>query len=81
IVYWTRLGEKLPQDAKQQRQARLENALHGFVADGILFRCSAVGDSETAFRTLDGFVPALLASTAAAQRPALVGTRLANELA
>ena len=81
IVYWTRLGEKLPQDAKQQRQARLDNAMHGFVADGILFRCSALGESETAFGVLDAFVPALLASTPAAQRPALVGTSLANRLA
>src|SRR5262249_35544606 len=43
ISYWTRIGEYLPQSAKEQRQVRLVNALRGYVADGILFRCSLIG--------------------------------------
>ena len=38
IVYWTRLGERLPQSGGEQRDARLKNAMEGFVADGILVR-------------------------------------------
>src|SRR4051812_21949315 len=39
ILYWTRMGEFLPQTGSQQRVARLDNAMQGFVPDGILFRC------------------------------------------
>jgi len=76
ISYWTRMGERLPQSAKEQRSVRLENAMHGFVADGILVRFSVLGDSDEAFRVLDNFIPEFLASIARDKRPALIGTRL-----
>jgi EpsI family protein len=81
ILYWTRIGERLPQSAGEQRQARFRNALEGFVADGILFRCSAVGESEPCFRMLKQFVPSLLNATPAVIRPALVGSQLAQRMA
>src|SRR5262249_10357279 len=81
ILYWTRIGERLPQSANQQRQARFQNAAEGFVADGILFRCSAGGESEACFRILSQFVPALLTATPAIVRPALVGTRISRQIA
>lgn len=81
ISYWTRIGEYLPQSAKEQRQVRLENAMHGYVADGILFRCSALGNSEVAFAMLDQFVPGLLGSVKPDKLPALIGTRLALQMA
>lgn len=81
IVYWTRLGEMLPQSAKAQRAALFKNAVHGFVADGILMRCSIVGDTTESFQLLDRFVPDLLTAVNRAQRPALIGTRLTQQMA
>jgi len=81
ISYWTRIGEYLPQSAKEQRQVRLENALHGYVADGILFRCSMLGEAPVAFNVLDRFVPGLMTAVRRDKRPALIGTRLAKQLA
>jgi EpsI family protein len=76
IIYWTRIGEELPLSGKEQRQVRLENAMHGFVGDGILVRCSMVGESAPSFAVLEAFIPALLAATARQTRPALIGTRI-----
>lgn len=81
IIYWTRLGERLPQSAGDQRDARLLNAIDGFVADGILMRCSAIGQAETAFDILERFIPELLQATPRDLRPALVGTDLARRIA
>jgi EpsI family protein len=81
IVYWTRIGERLPQSDGEQRSARFLNAVDGYVADGILFRCSALGDSASAFRLLNHFVPALLDASPPPIRPALVGTHIARQIA
>lgn len=81
IVYWTRLGERIPQDGGQQRDARLLNAMEGYVADGILMRCSVIGDTEECFRILNNFIPAMLAATRRDGRPALIGTKLARQIA
>ncbi len=81
IVYWSRLGERLPRDGKEQRADRLANAMQGYVPDGILVRCSVLGDSDTGFATLERFVPEMLRATRKAVRPALIGTKLSDELA
>jgi EpsI family protein len=81
IFYWTRLGEDLPQNARQQRTDRFLDAVHGFIADGILMRLSVVGPSEASFAVLDAFVPQFLRSVEPTLRPALIGTRLANAIA
>jgi len=81
IIYWTRLGERLPQGGGEQRDARLANAMEGFVADGILVRCSVVGESEQAFATLERFIPEMLRSVRTDLRPALIGTQLAQRVA
>lgn len=79
IIYWTRLGEFLPGDSGEQRKVRLETAMRGFIPDGALIRFSvASGDSEAAFRTLEGFIPELISSVAAGRRKALIGTELAK---
>jgi EpsI family protein len=72
IVYWTRMGEALPRSGGEQRDARLVNAMKGFVADGVLVRCSSVGDSAEQFRLLDAFVPKMLAASRKQSLPALV---------
>ena len=81
IVYWTRVGEALPLSGKAQREVRLQNALQGFVGDGILMRCSMVGDSAESFAVLDNFVPTLLAAVPRDRRPALIGTNIAKQTA
>jgi EpsI family protein len=80
IIYWTRLGERLPQGGGEQRDARLANAMDGYVADGILVRCSVIGESDEAFATLRRFIPEMLRSVKPALRPALVGTRIAQRV-
>lgn len=81
IVYWTRLGEALPQSEGAQRKARFDDAVEGFVSDGILVRCSAIGETEASFAVLDSFIPEMLQAVKANQRAALIGTRLAADMA
>lgn len=80
ILYWTRMGETLPQSLTAQREARFENALHGFVADGVLARFSVLGDTDDAFEVLDAFIPQFLKLVPATLRPAIIGTTLARKL-
>lgn len=80
IFYWTRIGETLPQSAADQRGARLANAFHGYVGDGILMRCSAIGAPEPSFKVLNAFVPQMLEAVGRGQRPALIGSRLTQEM-
>lgn len=77
IIYWTRIGERLPQSAAEQRNARLKNAMDGIVGDGILMRCSMLGEPEECFPVLEGFVPQFIRAIAPAQRKAFVGSALA----
>ncbi|KRB42686.1 exosortase-associated protein EpsI, V-type [Phenylobacterium sp. Root700] len=81
IVYWTRMGEFLPDTNGEQRKVRLRTAMQGYIPDGALFRFSVVsGDSAAAFAQLDGFVAALLAAVPAGKRRALIGTELAKTI-
>lgn len=80
IVYWTRIGESLPQSASEQRKARFNDAVHGYVSDGILFRCSALGESAVCFELLEAFVPALLEATQRNGRPVLIGTHISGQM-
>ena len=81
IVYWSRLGEFLPLDKKQQQVDRLRTAMNGNVADGLLARFSMLGsDSDAAVRQIRSFIPSLLTAVAADSRKVLVGTRLADEM-
>ena len=82
IIYWTRLGEALPQTSGEQRWARLHNAMAGFVADGVLVRASATRmEGRPAFPVIADFLRALATDATPAGRPALVGTTLAAALA
>lgn len=79
ILYWTRIGERFPRSGQEQRAARLENAMEGFVADGILMRCSALGDPDRAFRAVSRFVPQMLQAIPKARRSAFIGTQRAQD--
>lgn len=81
IVYWTRMGEALPQSANEQRTTRLTTSMQGVIPDGILFRMSMGGEPEHAFATLDRFVPDFLRAVQPKFRKAFVGTKLAQQVA
>jgi EpsI family protein len=78
IIYWSRMGEALPQDGGQQRKARLEIAMQGIIPDGLLSRFSIVGDDPNQdWRTMDAFVTELIAAIAPNRRNVLIGTERA----
>lgn len=78
IIYWSRMGEKLPQDGGQQREARLEIAMQGIIPDGLLSRFSIVGDDpDQDWRTIGAFVTELIAAIAPNRRNVLIGTERA----
>jgi EpsI family protein len=81
IVYWTRLGEYLPTDGTAQGKARLETAMQGYIADGVLIRCSKLSsDDAAAFADLDAFIREMLRAVTPKNRPALVGTSLSRAM-
>jgi EpsI family protein len=82
IVYWSRIGEHLPVDSSEQRLDRVRTAMAGYVPDGLLMRLSAVEhEASTVFTRIESFISALLRSVPPAQRPALIGSRLARSIA
>jgi EpsI family protein len=82
VVYWTRLGEGLPQTASDQRWARLKTAMQGYVGDGVLVRSSIVRTDPDAdgFATLTRFMSEMILATKAVDRAALIGTSRAQAL-
>lgn len=81
IIYWSRMGELLPQDGGQQRKARLEIAMQGIIPDGLLSRFSIVGeDPNHDWATIEAFVTQLIASIAPNRRNVLIGSERAAEV-
>ena len=63
VVYWTRIGNRLPKSWREQKFAVAEQNLQGIIPDAILVRISTVTDDADAGRaTIDNFVRALLGS-------------------
>ena len=81
IIYWSRLGEFLPLNKKEQQVDRLRTAMNGNVADGLLARFSVLGaDADSAVDLMRRFIPSLLDAVAADARKVLIGTRLADSM-
>jgi EpsI family protein len=81
IIYWSRMGELIPQDAGQQRAARLQIGMRGIVPDGLLCRFSMTGENvEQNWMTIDAFVTELLSAIAPGKRNVLIGDDRANLL-
>jgi len=79
IIYWSRMGEALPQDGGQQRKARLEIAMQGIIPDGLLSRFSIVGDDPNQdWASIGAFVTQMIAAIAPNRRNVLVGTQRAT---
>ena len=82
IIYWSRLGEFLPLDRKEQQLDRLRTAMKGEIADGLLARFSIVGqDAALSIQTLEAFIPALVHAVPPVARRVLIGTARAAALA
>lgn len=82
IIYWSRMGEALPQDGGGQRKARLEIAMQGILPDGLLSRFSMVGDHpEDNWPVIQTFVRDLVFAFPPSRRKVLIGTERANRIA
>lgn len=63
ILYWTRVGDRMPMSWREQRIAVAEQNLRGIIPDAILIRVSMRSyDDRSAFGALDSFVKALVES-------------------
>ena len=82
ILYWTRIGDLLPDSSGAQRLAKLKNEMHGFVTDGVLVRVSTVADaSDETFAAIKAFGRAMVTSMHPADRAVLIGRPLARAMA
>jgi EpsI family protein len=73
VIYWTRIGDRMPISWKQQKLAVAEQNLRGIIPDAILVRISCVtNDGEAARAQIDSFVRTLVASIPANMRPVFV---------
>lgn len=81
ILYWTRIGEHLPTDGREQRVAKLEDQFAGIIPDGILVRISTIGDDQLEGLALNRrFAMDLISAMAPPDRPMLIGTEAASAL-
>ena len=73
VVYWTRIGKRIPATWRQQKIAVAEQNLQGIIPDAILVRISTVDDdADAALTRIDEFVRALLQSIPPARRSVFV---------
>ena len=69
IVYWTRIGDRMPASWKQQRIAVAAQNLEGIIPDAILVRVSTVTNDPAAARaTLEEFIRDMIGSVPASRR-------------
>lgn len=73
VVYWTRVGNRIPPNWRDQKLAVFEQNLQGIIPDAILVRISTVGnDAEASLATIDAFATAMLKSIPANRRSVLI---------
>jgi EpsI family protein len=73
IIYWTRVGSKIPATWKQQKIAVAEQNLEGIVPDAILVRVSCVdADGNAARAAIDAFIRAMIVSIPPNKRPVFI---------
>ncbi len=82
VLYWTRIGEHLPTDGREQRIAKLEDQFAGVIPDGVLVRISTIGDDPSEGLALNRrFAMEMMSAMAPIDRPMLIGTAAARQLA
>jgi EpsI family protein len=63
IVYWTRVGERLPRSWEEQKAAVAIQNLEGIIPDAILCRVSAVSnDGPATYKAIDEFIREMIAA-------------------
>jgi EpsI family protein len=73
IVYWIRVGDRIPTTWREQKLDVAEENLRGIIPDAVLVRISTVsGNEEEARATLDAFAQALVGSIAPVRRPVII---------
>jgi EpsI family protein len=73
VVYWTRVGNQIPSNWRDQKLAVAEQNLRGVIPDAILVRVSTVNDNASAaLASIDQFVSALLKSIRPDRRAVLI---------
>ena len=73
VIYWTRIGNKMPNSWKQQKLAVAEQNLKGIIPDAILVRISCVtDDGDLARSTIDSFIRDMIASIPPARRSVFI---------
>lgn len=74
IVYWTRIGERLPISWPEQRLAVAMDNLRGVIPDAVMVRASTYGqDQKVALSVINSFLSDLLSSLSAETRRVLIG--------
>jgi EpsI family protein len=80
ICYWTRIGDDLPTDGREQRWVKLRQQMRGYLADGILVRMSTLGSPDVSqFAELRRFAAEMVEAVKPADRAVLIGRPLAAE--
>ena len=73
ILYWTRVGEDLPVNWRDQRLAVASQNIRGLIPDAVLVRVSIrSNDAATAFLALEDFTRSMIADISPAQRRILI---------
>lgn len=81
IAYWTRIGNDLPTDGREQRWMKLGQSFRGIIADGVLVRISTVAEpSPETFAVLQRFAAEMMRGVKPDARAALIGQPLATEM-
>ncbi|WP_213980512.1 exosortase-associated protein EpsI, V-type [Sphingomonas sp. dw_22] len=81
ILYWTRVGEYLPQNGNQQLMARLKSQVAGLIVDGALVRISNVTtDAEAGLAINCDFAAQLMRALPKPALPPLLGSQFSTAL-
>jgi EpsI family protein len=73
ILYWTRVGNELPTNWREQKLAVAKQNLRGIIPDAIIVRVSTIDpDRNTAQIALETFIRALFASILPKNRPVFI---------
>jgi EpsI family protein len=73
VLYWTRVGNRIPASWRDQKIAVAEQNLKGIIPDAILVRISTVSnDAEAARASLEAFASALIGSVPPQRRSVFI---------
>lgn len=75
LIYWTRVGDELPDSWAAQRWAVAKANLRGFIPDAMLVRVSTISADPSMLAAVRRFAHALVEAVEPRLRPALIGRR------